>query len=147
MIFSRPLRALLPHLITQRYWSERAESIFREHPARRSDCTTRRPTVSRIYIPYLLMGSKDGSAILCDCGTLGLWDSQTSTWAFSANQGNGTVNGAISGDGNILVQGDYILNPQLLITGQLAHWDFLRGPLGLSGASDILNSSGSIDYK
>ena len=93
------------------------------------------------------MGSKDGSAILCDCGTLGLWDSQTSTWAFSANQGNGTVNGAISGDGNILVQGDYILNPQLLITGQLAHWDFLRGPLGLSGGSDILNSSGSIDYK
>ncbi len=100
-----------------------------------------------IYIPYLLMGTKDGSAVLCDCGTLGLWDSQTSTWAFSALQGGGTFNGAISGDGNILAQGDYILDPQLLITGQLAQWDFLPGPLTLSGGSDMLNSSGSLVYK
>lgn len=102
---------------------------------------------NRIYTPDLLMGSKDGSKIVCDCGSLGMWDSNTGSWTFTSYFDEQVSNGAISGDGNIVVQGDYILNSQLVITNQLAKWDFLPGAHALSGNSDILNSSGSLAYK
>jgi DNA-binding beta-propeller fold protein YncE len=100
-----------------------------------------------IYIPDLLMGSKDGSRIVCDCGSLGILDSSTGNWTFTSYFDEQVFNGAISGDGNIVAQGDYILNPQLVITNQLAKWDFLPVPHSLSGNSDILNASGSLVYK
>src|ERR1019366_1320258 len=56
-------------------------------------------------------------------------------------------NGAISGDGNIVVRSDSILNSQFVITNELAKWDFLPGAHSLSGNYDILNASGSLVYK
>jgi DNA-binding beta-propeller fold protein YncE len=102
---------------------------------------------NRIYTPDLLMGSKDGSKIVCDCGSLGILDSSTGNWTFTTYFDEQVFGGAISGDGNIVAQGDYILNPQLVITNQLAKWDFLPGAHSLSGNSDILNASGSLAYK
>ena len=99
---------------------------------------------NHIYIPYRLMATRDGSKVLCECGSLGLWDAGTDAWTFSNFQ---TASAAISGDGNVIAQRDYITNPQLTIIGQLANWDFLPVPNSLSGIWDVLNSSGSLVYK
>jgi len=102
---------------------------------------------NRIYYPALLMGNKDGSLIVCDCGDLGTWDPNTRTWNLTSYIDEGVADGAISGDGDTIAQGDYILNPQLVITGQVAKWDFLPVPESISGHADFLNASGSLLYK
>lgn len=101
----------------------------------------------RIYLPFLLSGSKDGSKIVCDCGSLGIWSPTTNTWTFTSYVDEAVPDGAISRDGTIVAQGNYILNSQLVITGQLAEWDFLPVPESISGHSDVLNASGSLVYK
>jgi DNA-binding beta-propeller fold protein YncE len=101
----------------------------------------------RIYLPELLSASKDGSEVVCDCGSLGIWSPATNKWTFTSYEDEAVPDGAISGDGTIVAQGNYILNPQLVITGQLAEWEFLPVPESISGHSDILNASGSLVYK
>ncbi len=97
--------------------------------------------------PSVLMTTKDGSSVLCTCGSLGLWNSQAAAFTFTSYESQAVRDGAISGDGNILAQGYYILSPQLLISGEVANWGFLPPPFAVSGTSDVLNSSGSLLFQ
>jgi hypothetical protein len=102
---------------------------------------------NHIYYAALLIGSKDGSLIYCDCGDVGTWNPSSRTWNFTSYNDEMVFDGTISGDGNTIAQSDYILNPQLVITGQAAKWDFLPVPQSISGHADYLNASGSLLYK
>ena len=72
-------------------------------------------------------------------GTVGLWSSQTDSFTFTSL--NTEISGAIAGDGNVLAAGDYILNPQLIVSGEAALWDFI--PFASNGF-DFLNPTGSL---
>jgi streptogramin lyase len=99
---------------------------------------------NQIYLVQLLMANQQGSAVLCDCGALGLWNPETGTWFF--NSLGGSQNGAISGDGNTIAEANYIVSPQLTITGRIALWDIVPEGLDITGNFDILNASGSLLY-
>jgi DNA-binding beta-propeller fold protein YncE len=99
---------------------------------------------NHIYLVQSLAADQQGSTVLCGCGTVGLWNPQSGTWYFNLLQGS--ENGAISGDGTTIAQGNYIATPQLTIAGRIANWDFTTSGLSITGNSATLNATGSLLY-
>ena len=90
-----------------------------------------------------------GASMLCTCGAFGFWNAALDTFTpvVATNFGEDAASDlSISGDGNVFVQGSNILNPQFVVSGGLATWDFLNYPYELPAEGGILNSSGSLVF-